>query len=66
MSMYTYRIMAHADWYKIVPAEELEDWRNLTISNTAYMDGFHVLGMLFIFRFPQINWKWKVVKVVVE
>ena len=44
MSMYTYRIMAHADWYKIVPAEELEDWKNLTISNTAYMDGFHVLG----------------------
>ena len=52
MSMYTYRIMAHADWYKIVPAEELEDWKNLTISNTAYMDGFHVLGYAVYFQIP--------------
>ena len=52
MSMYTYRIMAHADWYKIVPAEELGDWKNLTISNTAYMDGFHVLSYAVYFQIP--------------
>lgn len=52
MSMYTYRIMAHADWYKIVPAEELGDWKNLTISNTAYMDGFHVLEYAVYFQIP--------------
>ena len=52
MSMYTQRIMAHVDWYKIVPAEELEDWKNLTISNTAYMDGFHVLSYAVYFQIP--------------
>ena len=52
MSMYTYRIMAHADWYKIVPAEELEDWKNLTISDIAYRDGLHVLSRAVYFQIP--------------
>ena len=52
MSMYTQRIMAHMYWEKVVPFEELEDWRNLTISNTAYMDGFHVLGYAVYFQIP--------------
>lgn len=52
MSMYIQRIMAHADWYKVAPAEELEDWRNLTISDIAYMDGFHVLSFAVYFQSP--------------
>ena len=52
MSVYTQRIMAHTDWYKVAPAEELEDWKNLTISNTAYMDGFHVLSYAVYFQIP--------------
>ena len=52
MSTYTYRIMAHTDWYEVVPAEELEDWKNLTISNTAYMDGLRVLASAVYFQIP--------------
>ena len=52
MSMYTQRIMAHVDWYKIVPAEELEDWISLRISDTAYGDGLHVLSYAVYFQIP--------------
>ena len=52
MSMYTQRIMAHVDWYKIVPAEELEDWISLRISDTAYGDGLHVLSYAAYFQIP--------------
>ena len=52
MSMYTQRIMAHMDWYKVVPAEELEDWIRLTISDIAYGDGFHVLDYAAYFQIP--------------
>lgn len=52
MSMYTQRMMAHTDWYKVAPAEELEDWRNLTISDTAYGNGLHVLSYAVYFQIP--------------
>ena len=52
MSMYTQRIMAHVDWYKIIPAEELEDWISLRISDTAYGDGLHVLSYAVYFQIP--------------
>ena len=52
MSMYTQRIMAHVDWYKIVPAEELEDWISLRISDTAYGNGLHVLSYAVYFQIP--------------
>jgi len=52
MSMYTQKIMAHTDWYKVAPAEELEDWKSLTISNIAYGDGFHVLAYAVYFQIP--------------
>ena len=52
MSMYTQRIMANMDWYKVVPAEELEDWISLRLSNIAYGDGFHVLDYATYFQIP--------------
>ena len=52
MSMYTQRIMTHMYWEKVVPFEELEDWRNLTISDIAYRDGFHVLKYAVYFWIP--------------
>ena len=45
MSMYTQRIMAHTDWYKVAPSEELEDWK-------AYGDGLHVLSSAVYFHIP--------------
>ncbi len=52
MSMYTQKIMAHTDWYKVAPAEELEDWISLRISDIAYGDGFHVLAYAVYFQIP--------------
>ena len=52
MSVYTQRIMAHTDWYKVALDEELEDWRNLTISDIAYRDGFYVLAYAVYFQIP--------------
>lgn len=48
MSMYTQKIMAHTDWYKVAPAEELEDWISLRING----DGFHVLACAVYFQIP--------------
>lgn len=45
MSMYTQRIMAHTDWYKIAPAEGLEDWK-------AYGAGLHVFSYAVYFQIP--------------
>ena len=52
MSMYTQRMMAHTDWYKVALAEELEDWISLRISDTAYEDGLHVLASAVYFQIP--------------